>query len=180
MRVSSNGGAPELLVPVVDGEQMRQPQMLPEGQTLLFTLLPAGSTWSNAQTVVQSLDTGERLILFEGLDTRYVASGHLAYVHDGSLFAVPFDADRLVLTGSPTVLVDRIVWSTETGAAMFAVSDAGILAYARGESGSTHHSLGGVQGGGNEEALDSSPGELEPPDAIHFVLNWTSVLQNRE
>ena len=38
MRVSANGGKPEHLVSVKDGEAAHGPQMLPDGQAVLFTL----------------------------------------------------------------------------------------------------------------------------------------------
>ncbi len=41
MRVSPNGGQPELLVSVKDGELAHGPQMLPGGQAVLFTLATA-------------------------------------------------------------------------------------------------------------------------------------------
>ena len=43
MRVSSNGGKPELLVSVKAGELAHGPQMLPDGQTVLFTLATRGT-----------------------------------------------------------------------------------------------------------------------------------------
>ena len=35
-----------------------------------------------------------------GYHGRYLPSGHLVYIHDGTLFAAPFDLDRLEVTGS--------------------------------------------------------------------------------
>ena len=41
--------------------------MLPGGEWVLFTLRPAGvSSWDDAQIVVQSLLTDERVVLIEG------------------------------------------------------------------------------------------------------------------
>ena len=44
MRVSANGGQPELLVSAKDGELMYGPQVLPGGEWLLFTLATAATT----------------------------------------------------------------------------------------------------------------------------------------
>ena len=80
MRVSANGGAPELLIPTEASEQVHGPQMLPGGEWVLFSLTGAGglTRWDEAQTVVQSLDSGERKILWEGgSDARYVPTGLL-------------------------------------------------------------------------------------------------------
>ncbi len=42
MRVSANGGTPEMVVPLTPRDGLAQgPQLLPDGETLLFTLAPA-------------------------------------------------------------------------------------------------------------------------------------------
>ena len=61
----------------------------------MFTLAPrAGVTlWSEADIVVESLTSGDRKILRQGggMDARYVPTGHLVYVYQNVLYAVPFD-----------------------------------------------------------------------------------------
>ena len=67
MRVSADGGTPEVLVRVGDGEVAQTPQILPGGQ-LLFTLASgtARDRSDRAHIVVQSLQSGERKTLIEG------------------------------------------------------------------------------------------------------------------
>ena len=66
-QVPDTGGTPELLIPTGEGERVHGPQMLPGGEWVLFTFLPAGtSAWDEAQIVVQSLTTGERETLIAG------------------------------------------------------------------------------------------------------------------
>ena len=62
LRVSANGGTPELIIPATEGEQMDGPQLLPDGESVLFSVTTATGTtrWDQAQIVVQSLATGER------------------------------------------------------------------------------------------------------------------------
>ena len=57
MRVSANGGTPELVIPANEGEQVHGPQLLPDGDSVLFSVTTAtGATrWDEAQIVVQSL-----------------------------------------------------------------------------------------------------------------------------
>ena len=77
-RVSADGGAPEVLIEVdsTKGEMAHGPEMLPDGDTLLFTL-GSGGSWDEAQIVAQSLSTGERRVLVDaGTDGRYVPTGH--------------------------------------------------------------------------------------------------------
>ena len=112
MRVSPDGGKPELLVDVSNTEnQAYGPQLLPDGDTLLFTLVKrtdaAIDLWTEAQVVVQSLKTGVRKPLLEGgTDARYVSTGHIVYASRGTLFAVPFDLSRLVVTGGAVSVVE--------------------------------------------------------------------------
>ena len=82
MRVSANGGTPELVIKANEGEQVDGPQLLPDGDSVLFSVTtgqgPRGGT--QAQIVVQSLRTGERKVVLQGgSDARYVPTGHLVY-----------------------------------------------------------------------------------------------------
>ena len=81
MRVSANGGKPELLVSVKSGELAHGPQMLPGGQVVLFTLATGtGAAWDKAQIVAQLLRSGERKTLVEGgSDARFLPPGHIVY-----------------------------------------------------------------------------------------------------
>ena len=111
MRVSANGGQPEVLVSVKDGEVMYGPQVLPGGEWLLFTLATAATAdgWDKAQIVVQSLKSSERKTLVSGgSDGRYLPTGHLVYALGGVLFAVPFDLPRLAVTGGPVPIVEGV------------------------------------------------------------------------
>jgi serine/threonine protein kinase len=76
MRVSANGGTPELVIRAKKGEQMYGPQLLPDGETVLLTTTTVTSParWDQAQIVAQSLRTGERrLLLSGGSDARYIS-----------------------------------------------------------------------------------------------------------
>ena len=134
------GGTPEKLTNLKEGELAHGPQILPGGRALLFTLArgSAPDRWDKAQIVVQPLiGGGERKILIEGgSDARYLPTGHLVYAIGGSLFAVPFDVKRLEIVGSPTQVLEgvRRSLSGTTGSAQFSVSDTGSLLYVPGPS----------------------------------------------
>ena len=68
-----------------------------------------------------------------GRDARYVETGHLVYARSGTLLAVPFDLDRLEVTGGPVPLVEgvRDAGGT-TGATHFSLSGDGTLVYVPG------------------------------------------------
>src|SRR5262249_16997246 len=106
MRVSANGGKPEVVVAVKDSGLVHGPQLLPDGDTILFTIAQrttgVDDIWGRAQIVTQSLKTGERKTLIDGGDDgRYVPTGHLVYMQGGTLLAVPFDVAKLAVTGGP-------------------------------------------------------------------------------
>ena len=102
MRVSSDGGEPELLVPRSGDAATAYPQLLPGGNAVLFSALPDAQVW------VQSLDSEEPKMLFPGRGARYVPTGHLVYLQDNVLFAVPFDVGLLEVTGGHVSLVEGV------------------------------------------------------------------------
>jgi eukaryotic-like serine/threonine-protein kinase len=102
MRVSANGGPVELVIPTKEGESVDSPRLLPDGESVLFSVTTSsGATrWDEAQIVVQSLSTGNRKTLLPGgSDARYVPTGHLVYALGDALFAVAFDVSRLEVSG---------------------------------------------------------------------------------
>jgi serine/threonine-protein kinase len=134
MRVAETGGTPAPLVAqgVNDGAQ-RWPQVLPGGRAVLYGVNLSPTGWDNASVVVQPLPGGAPRTLVEGgYHPRYVASGHVLYLQRGTLFAVPFDVDRLELTGAPVALIEGVAANTVTGGAHYAVANTGTLAYIPG------------------------------------------------
>src|SRR5207244_3162591 len=121
--------------------------------------------------VVQSLKSGERKTLISGgTDARYLPTGHLVYVLNGVLLAVPFDAKRKILSGGPVSVVEGVSQSPEilsaTGSAHFSVSATGTLIYVPGPIGgptTAHRSLVLVDRAGVVEALKVPVGLYEAP-----------------
>ena len=137
MRIAPEGGKPERLASVNEGELAHGPQMLPGGQSLLFTVgtTSTADRWDKAQIVVQSLTNSERKTLIQGgSDARYLPTGHLVYFIGGTAFAVPFDLARLEIAGSPVPVLEGVRRSLggTTGAAQFSVSATGSLLYIPG------------------------------------------------
>ncbi len=123
MRVSANGGPPE---PILDrkDEFVFSPQILPDGKTVMFTLLNAESR--STKIVVQSLASGKRKVLFPGRAARYLPTGHIVYALESGLFAVGFNPNSLGVTGVPVSVVPGVV---SFGTSQYAVSNSGTLAY---------------------------------------------------
>ena len=109
MRVSANGGDPELLVPAQEGEQFFGPKLLPDGVSVLYTVASTTGQgiWDEAQIVAQHLEGGDRKVLVRGgTDGRYVPSGHLTYAFRDVLYAVPFDFAALEVVGERVPIVE--------------------------------------------------------------------------
>jgi serine/threonine-protein kinase len=138
LRVPGNGGKPELLVTVSDGELAHGPQMLPGGESVLFTLVTDTGTqgaarWDAAQVVVHSLKSGERKVLIEGAsDARYLPTGLIVYAVGGTLLAAPFDLQRLEVKGGSIPIVEGVRRAGTTGTAQFSFSNSGSLVYIPG------------------------------------------------
>lgn len=133
LRVSSAGGTPVPVSSLAEGEVNQMwPQVLPGGQALLFTSVSAPFS---TNLVVQALLTGTRTVVQRGgYHGRYLPSGHLVYVYDGTLFAVPFDLDQLTATGPAVPALEGLASNRASGAAQFAVSasGSGTLMYLQG------------------------------------------------
>ena len=148
MRVSANGGEPEVVVKLDPGEAAYGPQVLDGGRLLYALATGSGADrWDRAQIVVQSMTSGERHVVVRGGSAaRYLPTGpdsarardggHLVYAVGNSLLAAPFDVTRLELRGSPVPIVEPVTRSAnsalQSGVAQYAVSATGMLAYLPG------------------------------------------------
>ena len=145
MRVSANGGTPELLIQAGESEQIYGPQLLPDRASVLFSVTRemGPARWDQAQVVVQSLSSGKRSVVVQGgSDARYLPTGHVVYALRDGVFGVAFDAGRLKVTGGAVPLVQGVQRPVGVNAAAsnYAVSEQGTLVYLT-RSGSTLRSL---------------------------------------
>jgi serine/threonine-protein kinase len=113
----------------------RYPEILPGNRWLLFTASRAGHTFDDGEIDAISLKNGDRKnILKGGSNPRYIASGHLAFVHAGKLMVVPFDPTNLQVKGEPVAMVDGVTENPTVGAGQYAVAADGTLVYSAGSS----------------------------------------------
>lgn len=136
LRVSSEGGAAEPLVSsTADDSNPRFPQMLPGGRAILFTGTGANGSWDHGNLVVQlAKDGARRIVLRDAYHGRYVQSGHVVFIRNGTLFAVPFDRDRLEVTGNAVPIIEGLTAGGVTGGAQISASASGGLVYLPGSS----------------------------------------------
>jgi Tol biopolymer transport system component len=81
------------------------------------------------------LKTGERKTIQKGgMFPRYLPSGHLLYAREGTLFAAPFDVDRLEVTGPPAPFLEHVDMISGNGSALYDFSKTGTFLYVAGEN----------------------------------------------
>jgi serine/threonine-protein kinase len=149
LRMPTTGGTPELIVRA-EGALLFGPQLLPDGDTLLFTRF-ATNTATAGQVFVQSISTGERTAVVDGAtDARYVPTGHIVYAVDDALFGIAFDAGTKRTRGRDVLLVRGMWRSAALSLPEFAIAPDGTLAYIRGPSAGVGRPLVWVDRDGRE------------------------------
>ena len=116
-RISADGGRLQVLTTPDSARNEYDhywPEALPDGRGVLYTVLARTGGLSVARIAVYDLETNTSKDLLTGATNAvYLRSGHLAYVAGGTLWAVPFDADRRAITGTA---VPGLKLSATTGA----------------------------------------------------------------
>jgi eukaryotic-like serine/threonine-protein kinase len=174
VRVSPNGGTPEILLAPTNQERPYGAQLLPGGEAMLVTLgkLPSmGDAVSDpnpdlltdTRIIVVSLKTGTRKTIVEhGADARYVPTGHIVYADVDTLLAIRFDPKRQQVIGESVPVVQGVRRSPATPAAQYTVSSNGTLVYVPG-SVSERQSLAVIDRQGRAEVLKTSPAAYSAP-----------------
>jgi Tol biopolymer transport system component len=169
-RVPAAGGAPTPLTQLAQGEAtQRWPQILPGGKAVLFTSSTTLVAFDGANIEVMSLADHQRKTLQRGgTFGRYLpasnGTGHLVYINKGTLFAVPFDPEKLEVRGTPSPVLDGVAYSTANGSAQFDFSRNGTLVYRSG--GAAQGNLVTVQwldAAGKTQPLLAKPGVYQRP-----------------
>jgi eukaryotic-like serine/threonine-protein kinase len=153
VEVSASGGELKALTTLhsAPGETHHQwPQILPGGTAVLFEVHPA------AKIVVESFQTHVRTELADGTYPRYVPTGHIVFVKDTSIWALPFDLTRLAATGPAFPVGADVGAAALDRSYVFAVSDNGTFVYVRNQVVRTRR-LAWVDSTGREEAISAEP-----------------------
>jgi hypothetical protein len=145
-RVPVDGGDPEVVIAGEKGQQLSGPQLLPDGETVLFTVYtPTASPGQpGAMIAVQSTRGGQRRVVVQsGANGKYV-DGHIVYTVNNGLFAVPFDTRAAQAAGAAISLTERLrlgIVSAEVVTASFDVASNGTLFYLAGPDGGQTNQL---------------------------------------
>jgi serine/threonine protein kinase/Tol biopolymer transport system component len=141
-KISAEGGKLETLTkPDPKREEVghRLPSWLPDGKAVLFTVTRSGWDWQPRLALLRPDQGDWRILLEDAADARYVPTGHLVFLRQGTLMAVRFDPAKQEIVGQPVELVENVMqaftsymYSGHTGAGQFGISDTGTLIYATG------------------------------------------------
>jgi serine/threonine-protein kinase len=166
MRVPAAGGtAATPLGAVAAGESyQRWPQVLPNDKGVIYSGSTGGGTYESGNVMLQPLPSGTpRVLVRGGFHARYVRSGHLVYMHDGTLFAVPFDLGKLEVTGRPAPALEGVLSNSSNGGAQFSVSDAGTLVFSPGKGSGASRPIAWMDHTGATATLRSTESDWTGP-----------------
>ena len=104
----------------------RYPHFLPDGRRFIY--YAAGG--SEAGVYAGNLDGSVTARLLEADTPAVYGPGHLLFIRQGTLFAQPFDPDRLTLTGNPIRMAEQV--SGDAFGAPLSASAAGPIVYRAG------------------------------------------------
>jgi Tol biopolymer transport system component len=169
-KVSASGGTPQPLTTLdkrTSENTHRWPQVLPGSKAVLFMSAAAGGTtagFEDGDIVVYSIASGQRKTVQRGgFYARYLPSGHVVYMHEGTLFAVPFDLKRLEVTGQPAPILEGVLTTPGYAGAQFSFSETGSIAYIAGRSVGVNVSIYWMDREGKFTPLRETPGNYTNP-----------------
>lgn len=172
LRIASGGGEPETIAPLGNGEAaLARPQILPGDKAVLFTTSTRRSEDEDRFDIeVLTLADHHRKIVARGGSTaRYLATskgiGHLVYTNRATLFAIPFDLDKLETRGTAIPVLDDVGYFALLGGGGLDFSRSGTLVYRRASAGlpAPVSTLHWVDSAGKREPLRLKPGAYSEP-----------------
>ena len=132
-RIAESGGTVEPVGGDLEDRQATHPAPLPGGRLLVVLSEGTGGAVVSPSIAAYDLASGTLTpILKRGTEPRYLPSGHLAFVDRQMLYAVPFDAATLKVTGQPAPLIAHVSVGARYNIAEYAVSDSGTIVYGEG------------------------------------------------
>jgi Tol biopolymer transport system component len=181
--VSTDGrGTREALTTEVPNVFVAAPSPLPDGKAVLFMsrdgMVP--------RVAVLDLETREQKILIEGGQKPvYASTGHIVFVRNAILMAVPFDAATRAVTGEAVELIRGLRFETNN-APDYALSASGTLAYVPGRDQRRWSGVpvwvdrsGNVVGRAIGEALEEPEDPRLAPDGARVVITVGGVGEGR-
>jgi Tol biopolymer transport system component len=128
-KVSAEGGTPELAIARGDKDTgLYWPRFLPDGRHFLYLAWSADA--SSRAVMAASLGAPERTLVMKAeSNAMYTSAGHLVFHRGDAVYAQPFDATTLKLSGEPTRIAAQVLFNPGHGLGAFDVSRDGVLVY---------------------------------------------------
>jgi WD40 repeat protein len=138
LRIPAGGGPESVLEGLGSGDfGLILPRFLPGGKALLSTRWRSGTTGSIE--ILTMADHRRKTLVQGGQSPHYLPvsdyDGYLLYTNKATLFAVPFDMDKLETRGTPVPILNDVAYHPGSGTGQFALSASGTLVYRRGGGG---------------------------------------------
>ena len=129
LRIRASGGEPEQVASSREGA-LQWPLALGDGR---FVILTESVRTSDRIRVLDTQTKDTRVLLEAGGSVPSVtSSGHLLFVKNASLFAVPFDSDRMAVDGVPREVLSGVQYEVSSTTAQYAIARNGTLVYLSG------------------------------------------------
>lgn len=167
--IPAGGGQPETVAGLDNGEgALARPQILPGGKAILFAAVTAYDIDNATIDVLTLADRHRKAVARGGQYPRYLpsssgatsgVSGHLIYVNKATMFAIPFDLDRLETRGTAVPVLYDVAYDSLTGTSQFDISGTGTLVYRRASgAGSPMRTMQWLDPTGKKEPIQAKPG----------------------
>ncbi|MHC4593460.1 MAG: protein kinase domain-containing protein [Planctomycetota bacterium] len=183
LSISATGGTskPLTTLDLEEGEDRHMwPAVLPNNDVLFTSYREKQGIWEHRLEVVSRASSTRRVVLDGGEFGRYLPSGHLIFVQNGSLLGARFNLKGPALYGKPVPLLQRVKYNRINGATQLTYSNTGILAYI--PAASSDRELVWVDDRGLVEPLGAPHRAYQnvslSPDGIHIVLSIESQYPN--
>ena len=185
MSVSGYGGECRRVISPSEGNGavgFGQPWMLPGGQSLLVTVETGFGGQQSSVALLSLKSLKLKTLLQDATNPAYLAPGYLVFGRAGALWGVPFDLQKLALTGPSAPLVNGIADNNGGTFDQFAVSESGMLVYAPGSEARPEREIVEADRSGNSQAVTASPRAYEDlslsPDGNHLAITIEGPLWN--
>ena len=135
VRVRAGGGDPVPVTRLPSGKSEaahRWPSFLPDGQHFLYFVHDPDAPKSQGVWVGSIASSETTRLLPVASNAVYSPPGFVVFAREGALYAAPFDAQKLRLTGDPVALAQDVRYQPYRWNGVFAVSQTGLLIYQTG------------------------------------------------
>jgi len=135
-QILSTGETSKIEVNEDGGRFYSWPRILPDYAHLLVTSSDNATSVGDGNIQVIGLESGvAKTLIRTASNAQYVNSGHIVFIRDAALWAVPFDLESLTLSGAQVPVIQGIETNSQYGHATFSVSELGRLTYLPGKDG---------------------------------------------